>query len=42
MQHGTTALIMVAGKGHLECARLLIDHGADKEAADKVKHLKSS
>ncbi len=38
LQNGTTALIYAAGKGHLECVRLLINHGANKEAADKVQY----
>ena len=37
-QDGTSALIVAAGKGYLGCVRLLIDHGADKEAVDKVKY----
>ena len=32
-----TALIQAAGNGRAECARLLIDAGADKEARDRVR-----
>jgi ankyrin repeat protein len=31
---GTTALIAAAAGGHTECARLLMNHGANKDAAD--------
>jgi ankyrin repeat protein len=30
--HGFTPLFIAAGKGHLECLRLLLESGADKEA----------
>ncbi len=36
-QSGSTALILAAGSGHADCARLLLDAGADKEATDKVR-----
>ncbi len=36
-QDGWTALIWAAEKGHADCARLLLDSGADKEAKDKVR-----
>jgi hypothetical protein len=35
-QVGSTALIIAAERGNSNCARLLIDSGADKEAKDKV------
>lgn len=35
-QDGCTALIRAARNGHTECARLLLDAGAVKEAKDKV------
>ncbi len=31
-QDGDTALILAAASGHADCARLLIDTGADKDA----------
>ncbi len=34
---GHTALILAAQNGHAECVRLLIDAGADKEAAGRVR-----
>ena len=37
-QDGSTALICAASKGHTECARLLIDAGADTDATNKVCH----
>jgi ankyrin repeat protein len=36
-QYGWTALIFAADGGHADCARLLIDAGADKEAKDSVR-----
>ncbi len=36
MQYGATPLYMAAQKGHLEVVRLLLDKGANKEAASKV------
>ena len=35
-QMDSTALMIAAEKGRTDCARLLIDAGADKEAKDKV------
>ena len=34
---GGTALIYAAHEGHADCARLLLDAGADKEAKDPVR-----
>ena len=36
-QWGRTALIHAAELGHLDCARLLLDAGAVKEAKDNVR-----
>jgi hypothetical protein len=36
-QAGSTALIWSATYGHAECARLLMDAGANKEAKDNVR-----
>ena len=36
-QTGWTPLISTAAKGHAECARLLIDAGADKEVKNNVR-----
>jgi hypothetical protein len=36
-QHGHTALMYAAVSGHADCARLLIDAGADKEATSGVR-----
>ncbi len=36
-QNGWTALMNAAEFGRTECARLLIDAGADKEAKDEVR-----
>ena len=36
-QYGGTALIGAARFGHADCARLLLDAGADKEAKDNVR-----
>ncbi len=35
-QNGWTALIYTAAQGHAECARLLLDAGADTEAKDRT------
>jgi ankyrin repeat protein len=35
-QAGWTALIFAAANGHVDCARLLIDAGADKNAKNQV------
>ncbi len=37
LQGGFSALLIAAEKGHADCARLLIDAGADKEAKDRVR-----
>jgi hypothetical protein len=36
-QHGWTALMWAAEDGHADCARLLLDAGADKDAKDVVR-----
>jgi hypothetical protein len=36
-QGGNTPLLLAAHKGHLEVARLLLEHGAEKEAKDEVR-----
>ena len=36
-QRGCTALIHAAANGHADCARLLLDAGADKDAKDYVR-----
>ena len=36
-QRGWTALICAAMEGHADCARLLLDAGADKYARNKVR-----
>ncbi len=36
-QYGRTALIYAAMEGHADCARLLLDAGADKNAANNVR-----
>ena len=36
-QHGMTALIWACYKGHADCARLLLDAGADKNAKNEVR-----
>ena len=36
-QDGQTALICAAREGHMNCARLLLDAGADKEAKNNVR-----
>jgi ankyrin repeat protein len=37
LQNGWTALINAAYSGHVDCARLLIDAGADKDAKCNVR-----
>ena len=39
-QDGRTALIYAAANGHADCARLLLDAGADKEAKCNVRVLR--
>ncbi len=41
-QTGYTALIYAAIEGRAECVRLLLDAGADKEAADEVRASRSA
>ncbi len=36
-QSGNTALIWAAMRGHADCARLLLDAGADTEVKDNVR-----
>ncbi len=36
-QTGWTALMRAAARGHADCARLLIDAGADKDARNNVR-----
>jgi ankyrin repeat protein len=36
-QNGKTALISASENGHVECARLLLDAGADKDAKTEVR-----
>ncbi len=36
-QDGKTALMFAIERGHVHCARLLLDVGADIEASDKVR-----
>ncbi len=36
-QHGSTALMYASQGGHLDCVRLLVDAGADKDAEDNVR-----
>ncbi len=36
-QNGRTSLMSAVSKGHVDCARLLIEGGADKEAKDNVR-----
>jgi ankyrin repeat protein len=36
-QSERTALIFAASRGHVDCVRLLIDAGADKDAKDNVR-----
>lgn len=35
---GQTPLSIAAGRGHLESVKVLLTHGADVNAADKVSH----
>ncbi len=37
-QDGRTALMWAAAEGHADCARLLLDAGADKEVKDQVRY----
>lgn len=37
MQENRTALVWAAARGHTDCARLLMDQGADKEARTLVR-----
>jgi ankyrin repeat protein len=37
VQKGNTALICAGLNGHVECARLLLEVGADKEAKNNVR-----
>ena len=37
-QEEMTALIWTASKGNTDCARLLLDAGADTQNADEVRH----
>lgn len=37
-QAGYTALIRAALKGHIDCVRLLVEAGADKDTFDAVRH----
>jgi ankyrin repeat protein len=36
-QMGFTALMMAAEDGHIDCVRLLLDAGADKNAEENVR-----
>ena len=36
-QYGWTALIRAAESGHVDCTRLLLDAGADKDAKNNVR-----
>ncbi len=36
-QYGRTVLMYAAGEGREDCARLLLDAGADKNATNKVR-----
>ncbi len=36
-QHGSTALLYAVASGHVDCVRLLMDAGADKEAKTSVR-----
>ncbi len=36
-QNGRTALLLTAANGHADCARLLLDAGADKEVGANVR-----
>jgi hypothetical protein len=39
IQSGRTALLIAARGGHTDCVRLLVERGADKEAADDVRDM---
>ena len=39
MQGGDTALMWAAQKGRVDCVRLLLDAGADKELVDNVRRM---
>ena len=39
VQYGWTALLHSACRGRVDCARLLLDAGADKEATNNVRRL---
>ena len=39
VQYGYTALILAAEKGYVDCTRLLLDAGADKNAANHVRRI---
>ena len=36
LQHGMTALMMVSERGHKECAKVLLERGAEVNMQDKV------
>jgi ankyrin repeat protein len=38
-QGGSTALICAAAEGHIECVRLLVESGANKDVKNKVRAL---
>ena len=38
-QSGVTAIICAAEMGHADCARLLLDAGADKNSVDNVRRV---
>jgi ankyrin repeat protein len=40
-QDGKTALIEAAAHNQMECVRLLLDLGVDKEATDKVRFVEA-
>ncbi len=37
-QRGNVAIISAALEGNIECVRLLLEGGADKDATDYVRH----
>jgi ankyrin repeat protein len=37
VQYGDTALLEAATKGHIECVRLLLEHGAEKDVKNNVR-----
>ena len=41
LQLGQTALMMAAQRGRIDCVRVLLEHGADKEAQDNVRAFES-